>query len=320
MPNRARIASAIFASLLAGASLTTITRGAAGADEECLSAPKGETPQGSHWFYRMDRTSKRQCWYLRDEGEKAAGVAAPKSPSSAKPVSTKTDTAIQPSIANARAELPPQPRIDQPSRGDRPAAAMPATAPLSEADKNLQPPGAATQPSAVTSRWLDQSNAFAVTSPAPLASPAPNEPAAGADVNAAKQAQPPAPPPPVAGQFAAADLSPTHSVQMLLAAIMGALALAGVMGRLIFNFVGTRRRAKRTVRGRRGAIWKSAATGRKASTVYQGADALPTQPHSPRDLDQVGDPDDRIVELLRDFSRKTRRGANQRQPGVGSLL
>src|SRR5437016_3096113 len=158
MPNRARIASAIFASLLAGASLTTITRGAAEADEECLSAPKGPPPPPPPSPYRMDRTSKRQCWYLRDEGEKAAAVAAP------------------------------------------------------------------------------------------------------------KQAQPAAPPPPVAGQFAAADLSPAHSVQMLLAAIMGALALAGVMGRLIFNFVGTRRRAKRTVRGRRGAIWKSAATGRKAST------------------------------------------------------
>ena len=318
MPNRpAKIASAIFASLLAGASLTAITRSAAGADEECLSAPKGETPQGSHWFYRIDRNSKRQCWYLRDEGEKAASIAVPKPPSPAKPAAAKPDAAIQSSVANAHAELPSQPRFDQPGRANRPAAAMPTNAPLSEADKNLQPPVAGAQP-AVTSRWLDQSNAVAVTSPAPLANPAPNEPTAGTQVNTAPQAPPPAPP--AAGQFTAADLSPTHSVQMLLAAILGALALAGVMGRLIFNFVGTRRRAKRSVRGRRASIWKSAAPGRKPSTVHQGADARPPQPHYPRDLDQVGDPDDRIVELLRDFSRKSCQAAKQRQPGVGSFL
>jgi hypothetical protein len=316
MPNRpAKIASAIFASLLAGASLTAITRSAAGADEECLSAPKGETPQGSHWFYRIDRTTKRQCWYVRDEGEKAASIAAPKPPSSAKPAAAKPDPAIQSSVANAHAELPSQPRFDQLSRANRAAAAMPANAPLSEADKNLQPPVAATQPSAATSRWLDQSNAAAATSPAPLANP---EPPAGTQVNTAPQAQPSAPP--SAGQFTAADLSPTHSVQMLLAAILGALALAGVMGRLIFNFVGTRRRAKRRVRGRRDSIWKSAPAGRKPSPRYQRADAMPPQPHYPRDLDQVGDPDDRIVELLRDFSRKSRQAAKQRQPGVGSFL
>jgi len=302
--------------------LTATPRSAAGAEDECLSAPKGDTPQGSHWYYRIDRTSKRQCWYLRDEGEKSANVAPPKLSSSAKPVPAKTEVAMQSSIADARAELPPQTRSLQPGREDRPAAPIAATAPLSEADKAAQPPVAETQPSVVASRWLDQSNAFAVTSP--LASPAPNEPYAVAEVSAAPQTQAQAQPPlpAAAGQFTAMDLSdtPTHSVQMLLAAIMGALALAGVMGRLIFNFVGTRRRAKRKLRGRRGAIWKSAKTGRRGSTAYQGADALPPQPHLPRDLDQVGDPDDRIVELLRDFSRKSRRGPKERQPGVGSLL
>jgi hypothetical protein len=337
MPNRAAIASAILASLLASVPLSATPRSAAGADDECLSAPKGESPQGSHWYYRIDRGSKRQCWYLREEGEKSTNVVPPKLSSSAKPVSAKADEATQSSIANARAELPPQTRSLQPGRDDRLAAAIPANAPLSEADKAAQPPVAGTQPSAVTSRWLDKSNALAVNSaspsPFPLAGPAPKEPSAVAEVSTAPQAQLQVQPqvqpqiqplsPPAAGQFTAADAAsetPTHSVQMLLAAIMGALALAGVMGRLIFNFVGTRRRAKRKLRGRRGAIWKSATTGRRGSTAYQGADARPPQPHFPRDLDQVGEPDDRIVELLRDFSRKSRRGPKQRQPGVGSLL
>ena len=335
MSNRAaKFASAVLACLLASLPLTATLRGAAGAEEECFSAPKGETPQGSHWYYRIDRSSKRQCWYLREEGEKSASVAPPKLSSPAKPAPSKTDTAMQSSISNAHAELPPQTRSLQPGREDRPepgredrpAATISANAPLSDADKAAQPPVEETQPSVVTSRWLDRSNAFAATNPTSLANPAPNEPSvAVADASATPQAQPQSQPPlpPAAGQFTAADLSsetPTHSVQMLLAAIMGALALAGVMGRVIFNFVGTRRRAKRKLRGRRGAIWKSATTGRRGSTVYQGADALPPQPHFPRDLDQVGEPDDRIVELLRDFSRKSRRGPNERQRGVGSLL
>jgi hypothetical protein len=329
MPNRAaKFASAILVSLVASVPFTATSRGAAGTDDECLSAPKGDTHQGSHWYYRIDRASKRQCWYLRDEGEKSANAAPPKLSSPVKPAPGKTEVAMQTAIADARAELPPQARSLQPGRENRPAAPITATAPLSEADKAAQPPVAETQPSVVASRWVDQSNAFAVTNPGSLASPAPSEPSAVAEVSAAPQvpaqvlaqAQPALAP--AAGQFTAMDLSsdtPTHSVQMLLAAIMGALALAGVMGRLIFNFVGTRRRAKRKLRGRRGAIWKSAKTGRKGPPVYQGADALP-QPHFPRDLDQVGDPDDRIVELLRDFSRKSRRGPKERQPGVGSLL
>jgi hypothetical protein len=108
---------------------------------------------------------------------------------------------------------------------------------------------------------------------------------------------------------------------MLLAAMMGALALAGLLGRVIFKFVGPRRPANRGGRGRRGAIWKSAAPGgRAASRVYPGADALPPRLDFPRDLDEVSNPDDRIAELLRDYSRKGRKGKKQRQPSVGLFL
>jgi hypothetical protein len=318
MPNRAaRIASAVFASVLVSASLTAIQRSAAGTDDECLSAPKGDTPQGSHWYYKFDRASKRQCWYLRDEGEAAANAAPLKLTPPARPASA----AMQPTMADARAELPLRPRNAAPNREDRPAATIAANAPLSEADKVLQPPVAESQSAVAASRWPSQPNAFAAAnpsvSPAPAAGPAPDN--ANADASTAALGQ--MPPPPTAGPFVAPDLPPetrTHSVQMLLAAILGALALAGVMARLIFNFVGTRRRSRRKARARRGAIWKSAAPARRKQAIYLGA-AKPPQPHSPRDLDQVGDPDDRIAELLRDFSRKTR-AANRRQSGVGSLL
>jgi hypothetical protein len=36
------------------------------AADDCLAKPTGPTPQGQHWYYRMDHANNgRQCWYLR---------------------------------------------------------------------------------------------------------------------------------------------------------------------------------------------------------------------------------------------------------------
>src|SRR6266404_6163150 len=32
--------------------------------EECLSAPNSPSPQGTHWYYRLDWPTQRKCWYL----------------------------------------------------------------------------------------------------------------------------------------------------------------------------------------------------------------------------------------------------------------
>src|SRR5262245_55438130 len=38
------------------------------AADECLSKPNRPTPQGQHWYYRIDHANNgRQCWYLRAE-------------------------------------------------------------------------------------------------------------------------------------------------------------------------------------------------------------------------------------------------------------
>src|SRR5258707_5519959 len=108
----AKFASAIFASLVVGAPLTTIADSAAGADDECLSSPKDQTPQGGHWYYRIDRVTKRHCWYLKEDDEKPSQAAA-------KPVSPKVVAPFQRSIAEARAELPTQGRTEQPNQGNR---------------------------------------------------------------------------------------------------------------------------------------------------------------------------------------------------------
>ena len=38
------------------------------AADDCLAGPNAATPQGSHWYYRVDRATHRNCWYLRPEG------------------------------------------------------------------------------------------------------------------------------------------------------------------------------------------------------------------------------------------------------------
>jgi hypothetical protein len=356
MPNRTAKFASVFAGFLAATSLTVSDRAAAAASDsaagaesddaagvasdsaavaasdsaadDCLSSPKDQTPQGSHWYYRIDRATKRQCWYLRAEGEKLSKVSPPNSSVSAsssaseRPAAPKSEPAVQRKMADARAELPPQrTAIEQPNRESRPYQAKPAGAAVSEINRDPKPPVAQMQPSVVASRWVGQVDANSSTNPTPPAGPAPNK------AHAATNVSPASPPqllsPAVAGQFAAADVppvTPTHSVQMLLAAIMGALVLAAVMGRLIFKIVGMRRRARRRMRARRGAIWKSApTTGRKRPLAYPATGTLPRRPDFPRDLDQIGDPDDGIVELLRDLSRRRRKGPNKGQFG-GSFL
>ena len=37
------------------------------AGDDCLAGPNTASPQGSHWYYRLDRLTHRQCWYLGPE-------------------------------------------------------------------------------------------------------------------------------------------------------------------------------------------------------------------------------------------------------------
>lgn len=78
MPNRsAKFASAIIASLLAGAPITIISSSSAHAARDCRTKPGNEARQGQQWRYRSEHGTR--CWFL---------------------------TAMSGSIANARDELP----------------------------------------------------------------------------------------------------------------------------------------------------------------------------------------------------------------------
>src|SRR5271170_3027278 len=44
--------------------------------DDCLTAPNSPAPQGSRWYYRLDRATQRKCWYVWAPGQPAQQVAA----------------------------------------------------------------------------------------------------------------------------------------------------------------------------------------------------------------------------------------------------
>src|ERR1700730_1440961 len=65
----------IFVTLFAAVPLTgqsgLAETAAQAAADECVSRPGATAPQGSHWYYRVNRADSRHCWYLGPEGARA---------------------------------------------------------------------------------------------------------------------------------------------------------------------------------------------------------------------------------------------------------
>ena len=166
----AKFVSAIFASLLLGAPLVTASHGAPAEADKCLSGPKGAPPAGGHWYYRVDRATKRACWYIGDAKEKLARAAPETSPPAANSASPPDSASTQSSIANARAELPlPQSRVEPDTSvftGQRAAAAVTgAINPENAQRANAGDAGA--QRSVVASRWPELAGINTPASPGP---------------------------------------------------------------------------------------------------------------------------------------------------------
>jgi hypothetical protein len=290
MPNRtAKFVSAVFASLLAGAPLATISYSAAA---DCLSGPKDDAPEGSHWYYRIDHPSSRHCWYLRREGEKLSQL-------SAKPAPSKAEPAMQRSVADARAELPlPQTRVEQNTgvAGQH----TPATSAYAVSPDNNQlanSPDANARASVIASRWPEPSGVSSSAGPTPVA----GNP--GATMQPNSQATYP---PPAIVPLAAADSSSENlprSILMLLIAVIGALSFAGLLGSTIFRFGGTRRAERPAVRDDRRAIWNSIVPDRAPSSAHPSSDPEMRRVAIPRDPRAADDPNRRVAEMLARLSR-----------------
>jgi hypothetical protein len=276
--------TAILIGSLASVTLVAATNGMAHAADNCLSGPKGAAPKGSHWYYRIDHATKRNCWYVRAEGEKP--VASQNS--SVTQASPQSETPLQPSVANARAEAG---AADiGPSNG---IAATPASSGAAENGQSATMPGADNRQSMVASRWLDGASAESKNP----STPGPAE--TGANVNS--------PAPPLAEvPLAAAELpsaSGFRSVQPLLLAIVGAIALAGLMAGVIFRFGSAGRVDTSEIRRDRRAPWDSIEFESATPSPPLATSAPTPQP------DVAGEPREaiipnEIVQLLSKLSRE----------------
>jgi hypothetical protein len=323
MSNRA--AAPVFAVLLsslASAALMTSAIAAPATDDsaeasanECLAAPKGAAPQGSHWYYRLEKGTKRKCWYLADQAAKARKVAAVSSapapsaptPSAKAAPSRSPEAAIQPTVANARAELTSRSPKAENASDDTTLSETIWPAPETKADStdqstNVQPEnpgtGAAATPPAkdwnMTSRWPDSnlSNA-ADNGSSPQVEPRPQQTASLQTVSA--KAKPAA--------SVAAEQSHGISLNgtpMLLIMLAGVLTIVAVAARMITKYAGSGRAKNRNQRRN---IWDSAPQESDASQVYESL----LQPRSSRFAPaptEANDPSNEIEKLLQRASKR----------------
>lgn len=282
------------------------------AADECLASPKAVTPQGSHWYYHLEKGTGRKCWYLGSQGAATRSStdvarATPSKPDdntnqadASKNTSAQTPPSqqLQPSVANARAEL----KTDASAAASNPPPALAAPDLLSgRPSATGTPSNIAGSAEALAARWPDADTFKPTASPQMLAQNSPSPPASG-------QAEQTAP------ASAAAAPVDTHTIpsqsstitetpaRVLLAAIFVLLAIAGVFARSAFHYF-ARTRVRVT---RRRDIWAQADYGEQPFTPYED---MVTPERRSRAVPQPGENADEIEYLLR---RAARREAQQR--------
>ena len=62
------ILSSLLVLMPAAIVLTSHSSIAGSTADECRTTPGTSAPSGLHWYYRVDRTNNRHCWYLHAQG------------------------------------------------------------------------------------------------------------------------------------------------------------------------------------------------------------------------------------------------------------
>jgi hypothetical protein len=183
---------------------------AKGATDECLAKPGATAPQGSHWYYRINRADGRHCWYLGAEGAKVRARARE---------AEQQARAPSPKLL-LPAESPAEPAVAQTTVGE--TKSVVADASSEPAVTGFPPESAARNPTSMSSSDVEKPGATTdVEGEMPLIWPV----LSPADLTAAE----PTPQSRVRWEY-------------LLAVIAGALALAAMLIGAIFNRAAARER------------------------------------------------------------------------------
>jgi hypothetical protein len=211
---------------------------------------------------------------------------------------------MQGSVANARAELPwPQPRTapETPTATGQVPATAAVEAPSSDSSQSSTTAGATgganMLQTTVASRWPDQVSATASDDSTPEAD--------NSDTSAQPDTASAPPPPAAAVPLATADAPSSSSkqpgsMQMLLTVMIGALALAGLVGGAILRFGGRKRNEVEEVDIDRRPIWDLEHSDHPLP--YPAAAAHRPNIGLPREL-RTGEPEDTIKQMLARLAR-----------------
>ena len=144
--------------------------------DDCLAAPNSPAPQGSYWYYRLDRATQRKCWYTRAPGQPAQQLAAP--------ATTGPAASLHSTPALSGAPLPhvsaaPSPRV-------RISAVKPIPPPVRDgtADKTIQQSAQAENPASVAAPQASTLSETRAQAAAPPAATLPDDQVAVAPVKA----------------------------------------------------------------------------------------------------------------------------------------
>jgi hypothetical protein len=292
LPNRINLfVAAIFMFLFAE---IFVAGGASPAAENCISEPNAAAPEGSHWYYQMDRTTQQKCWHLRPEGIKKRrtqqATTAVRPPASPKPVvQLIAQTAAAPVATTAGEAKPAEDDLTVPVASiETSGLGRPNQSTLAEA---LMP-----------NRLADEHSAPETTDETPAVRPITTP----SDMTTDERAS-------------------TFTVLYLVAIIAAVLGLVVIMGRIIFRLSAVRwfSRAEPRDRFRRGSRLHRLDTESEfsnAAAAAQHTDILRTtaKPIVPQVGDSAGEFEASVRQLLQELLRRqdqcqpTRTGSSYR--------
>jgi len=267
IPRPIRSIALVFTLFAAGAGIGSVPANIARADD-CLTAPNSTTPQGSHWYYRMDWANQRKCWYLRAPGEASQQRAPRARPDAAAAQSTPAADAAPPATgveagapksATSGDDASPAPRLkilsvkpraapalsaptDEPVRaGAQDASTAPPISPARAPQGGAAPSGA--QRSGPATVWPDPARAMAAfaaaSDDAGAASPG-RELGREADARMPAAPQNAVEPAPSTTAAVARRAAADTPLEMLLPVALGLVA-AGILFRLVMKLAAARR-------------------------------------------------------------------------------
>ena len=171
-------ARSLIAGLRMSAVAVTLLPGTVRADD-CIAAPNSAAPEGSRWYYRLDRATQRKCWYVRALGQPAQQAAAPDKMAPSEPSYAIPVPRPRPSAAGSASSLRPGDTDPSSSHTEGIAAKPNATPPVGGPTDETTSSSAAPAPSATPLNGATKDETTSAISDLHQAATSPDTSAAG---------------------------------------------------------------------------------------------------------------------------------------------